>query len=135
MRLNRAVPRERRFVIEIAFRRTAWSDRRYVAQTVLAVAAVVVVLLVFVLSLLWATTAKSSGTVLGFGVALGPLAAPAVLLAMLLVGRRHVRRLFVPVMLKHACCPSCGHTLTGLTPEDDGCVVCPECGAAWRMMA
>ena len=135
LRWNRAVPRERRLAIGRAFHRTAWADRRYVAQTILAIGVVVVVIIVFVLSLLWATAANSNGTVLGFSVALGPLAAPVVLLAMLLVGRRHVRRLFVPVMLEHACCPSCGYDLTGLTPEDDGCVVCPECGAAWRMTA
>lgn len=29
-------------------------------------------------------------------------------------------------------CGACGFELDGLTPEDDGCVVCPECGAAWR---
>lgn len=29
-------------------------------------------------------------------------------------------------------CPACGYALEGLTPETDGCVVCPECGAAWR---
>lgn len=30
-------------------------------------------------------------------------------------------------------CPSCRYSLRGLTPEADGCTVCPECGAAWRM--
>jgi len=29
-------------------------------------------------------------------------------------------------------CGSCGHDLTGLAPEADGCRVCSECGAAWR---
>lgn len=29
-------------------------------------------------------------------------------------------------------CGSCGYALSGLTPGDDGCVVCPECGGAWR---
>ena len=29
-------------------------------------------------------------------------------------------------------CPICGFALNGLTPGDDGCTVCPECGAAWR---
>ncbi len=32
-------------------------------------------------------------------------------------------------------CSSCWYDLSGQTPEDDGCVVCPECGAAWRMGA
>ncbi len=29
-------------------------------------------------------------------------------------------------------CPQCLYELHGLPAEDDGCVVCPECGAAWR---
>lgn len=28
-------------------------------------------------------------------------------------------------------CGSCGYSLDMLRPERDGCVVCPECGAAW----
>ncbi len=31
------------------------------------------------------------------------------------------------------CCPSCGYDLLKLPVEDDGCRVCPECGAAWRL--
>ena len=30
-------------------------------------------------------------------------------------------------------CASCGYPIDHLTPEDDSCVVCPECGAAWRV--
>ncbi len=30
-------------------------------------------------------------------------------------------------------CPQCWYDLSSLTPEEDGCVVCPECGAAWRV--
>ena len=29
-------------------------------------------------------------------------------------------------------CPSCGYALVGLAMADDGCRVCPECGAAWK---
>lgn len=29
-------------------------------------------------------------------------------------------------------CPCCGYELSQLSIEPDGCVVCPECGAAWR---
>ncbi len=29
-------------------------------------------------------------------------------------------------------CAGCGYELKDLTPEGDGCVVCPECHAAWR---
>jgi hypothetical protein len=30
-------------------------------------------------------------------------------------------------------CPSCGYDLAGLEAGADGCTVCPECGAAWRL--
>lgn len=35
-------------------------------------------------------------------------------------------------MLDASLCPSCTHALEGLPRHDDGCVVCPECGAAWN---
>jgi len=30
-------------------------------------------------------------------------------------------------------CASCGYALAGLAPKTDRCVVCPECGSAWRV--
>ena len=30
-------------------------------------------------------------------------------------------------------CGGCTFSLAGLNPEPDGCTVCPECGAAWRL--
>jgi hypothetical protein len=32
-------------------------------------------------------------------------------------------------------CPSCGYSLGDLAAQPDGCTVCPECGAAWRLGA
>lgn len=29
-------------------------------------------------------------------------------------------------------CGSCGYSLNHIAPEADGCIVCPECGAAWK---
>ncbi len=37
---------------------------------------------------------------------------------------------FYPVIRR---CASCGYDLSGLKAEEDGCTVCPECGAAWRL--
>ena len=40
----------------------------------------------------------------------------------------------VATMLKDRHCPSCAYPLEGLRPDsDDGCIVCPECGGAWRL--
>ncbi|MBL4591421.1 MAG: hypothetical protein JKY96_05625 [Phycisphaerales bacterium] len=35
------------------------------------------------------------------------------------------------VFLEHGYCVSCGYSLVDLAKESDGCVVCPECNAAW----
>ncbi|QOI99054.1 MAG: hypothetical protein HRU70_00520 [Phycisphaeraceae bacterium] len=34
-------------------------------------------------------------------------------------------------MIRVGRCPSCAYPIAGLAPEPDGCVVCPECAAAW----
>ncbi len=43
----------------------------------------------------------------------------------------HHARLWVMQSL----CGACGYSLTGLNNAPDGCRVCPECGAAWRVLA
>lgn len=34
--------------------------------------------------------------------------------------------------LRDGVCPACGYNLFGLVVAEDGCLNCPECGAAWR---
>jgi hypothetical protein len=36
-------------------------------------------------------------------------------------------------MLGFRLCPSCAHGIGKIPPAPDGCTVCPECAAAWRM--
>ncbi len=36
-------------------------------------------------------------------------------------------------MLRFRICPACGYNLRKSEPESDGCIVCPECAAAWRL--
>ncbi len=36
------------------------------------------------------------------------------------------------IHLEHGKCAGCGYELKDLFVEDDGCVVCPECNAAWK---
>jgi hypothetical protein len=45
---------------------------------------------------------------------------------------RSVREL-VGAYLACGRCPSCGYKIEHVAAEGDGCVVCPECGAAWRI--
>lgn len=39
------------------------------------------------------------------------------------------------MMIRSRRCPACAYRLTGIDAESDGCVVCPECGAAWELDA
>lgn len=36
-------------------------------------------------------------------------------------------------LTSQAICSACGYHLRGISPEEDGCTVCPECNAAWRV--
>jgi hypothetical protein len=38
-----------------------------------------------------------------------------------------------PLLARCRMCLACGYDLSGLEAEGDGCVVCPECGGAWRV--
>lgn len=46
-------------------------------------------------------------------------------------GERRYRRQLGASYVAEGVCGSCGYSLRGLVREDDGCVVCPECGGAW----
>jgi hypothetical protein len=35
-------------------------------------------------------------------------------------------------IIKRGACLACGYAIAGIAQEDDGCRVCPECGAAWN---
>ncbi len=35
--------------------------------------------------------------------------------------------------LGRGACAACGYALEGVLAEQDGCAVCPECGAAWKL--
>ena len=41
----------------------------------------------------------------------------------------------VSTLIGKSCCGACGFGLADELPETDGCVICPECGAAWRPSA
>jgi hypothetical protein len=46
------------------------------------------------------------------------------------VGPSAIRRM---VRRRRGLCAKCGYDLDGLAAAPDGCTVCPECGAAWRL--
>lgn len=53
-------------------------------------------------------------------------------LAIIFVTRRIAANAIARDCVRAGYCASCGQDLTGLPRADDGCLVCPECGAAWR---
>jgi ribosomal protein L37AE/L43A len=46
-----------------------------------------------------------------------------------MLSKRHAGA--VELFLREGRCPGCSYVLDGVPAEGDGCVVCPECGAAW----
>lgn len=51
-----------------------------------------------------------------------------------LLGRRpDYTSLKVRRLLESGQCPGCLYKVWTVNPEPDGCTVCPECGAAWRV--
>ncbi|MEZ6242983.1 MAG: hypothetical protein R3B57_08070 [Phycisphaerales bacterium] len=55
----------------------------------------------------------------------------AVLLPRLLAGKAFVARRAAALSVLR--CPGCAYSLASASRDDDGYVVCPECGAAWRI--
>lgn len=48
---------------------------------------------------------------------------------------RFGRRALARSMLKRGFCPACKYAIATVHPKTDGCTVCPECGAAWKLNA
>jgi hypothetical protein len=66
------------------------------------------------------------------------LLAPALLMGIAYLLVRHSYSAAKDVraaVLAEGHCPSCGYALKGIVPEADGCIVCAECSAAWRVKA
>jgi hypothetical protein len=61
------------------------------------------------------------------------LAAVAMLIVLVLAVRRLDRIDRIQSMPAAGLCPACGYGIRGVRQADDGCTVCPECGAAWRV--
>lgn len=61
-----------------------------------------------------------------------PLGALPALLTLLIIRRVAPERIATTYLWANLC-GSCGYDLAAVEPEADGCRVCPECGAAWRI--
>ena len=48
-------------------------------------------------------------------------------------GHQFVRQHYHRAILAQRFCPACAYRLVQLDADEDGCTVCPECGAAWRL--
>ncbi len=98
----------------------------YCIALTIAVAAVVVLLIVFV-----------AGTTTRGWPLLGVLGLAACCFVWSLWSSRPVPlyRLFRRIVLENQVCPGCGWDLRKALPAADGCTVCPECEAAWKLTA
>ena len=58
-------------------------------------------------------------------------------LVVLLAAHAAGHMLYAPRVLEQPrarrACAGCDYDLEGIPPEADGCTLCPECGAAWRL--
>ena len=74
-----------------------------------------------------------------WGIVLGSLAIMAVMGVIVClgssIGRAGREESAREAMLAAGLCPSCGYQIDGGAVGVDGCTVCPECGAAWRLPA
>jgi hypothetical protein len=90
-------------------------------------------LLIFIFALPGAFTPAGSGS-LAVALSYAVFALPiAIVLAQVVVERRHNTPGFATFRLMRGLCASCGYAINAVTPGVDGCTVCPECGAAWRL--
>lgn len=56
-----------------------------------------------------------------------------IMVPMIWYGERRTAAVKAKALLEDQYCPSCRYTLRGVPGTADGCVICPECGAVWRM--
>ncbi len=100
--------------------RTAWRRAVEIGPLVLIVPSVAVIALAYWTSasmdLLWVGLC---GIVVGMGLRLA--------------AREETWVKLMPRRLDEGRCPVCEYRLDNLAVEEDGCTVCPECGAAWRL--
>ncbi len=77
--------------------------------------------------------APTSGGHWAGGITMAALILVPMIVGAIVVGGVAWRRVGPRLLRGAACCPSCASGLKGLAMEADGCTVCPECGAAWRL--
>lgn len=112
--------------VEAAWREIDWSgDKRvYFWRLVL----VCVIAVVICGSIGWAAAAWLRGWRYVAVLAIGPIVTLIAGKLILPTTRSASQGLYLAI----GRCAQCAYRLTDLKPELDGCVVCPECGAAWK---
>ncbi len=115
-----ALAKRLRDAIKVESRRITW------LRLAAGVGGVLVVISVMgVLASTWRWAANFNSVIFWVGVI-------ALSLGMRLMVRRQVARQVAATAVAEGICGGCAYTLEGVPVEPDGCLVCPECGAAWR---
>ncbi len=82
---------------------------------------------------IWLDEALPHGRVGDAVLILGLMSYPLALVVPVVVADRCFWRDVVRRRIAARLCGACVYPIGGLPPQDDGLVVCPECGAAWRL--
>jgi len=103
--------------------------------------ALVAILILLVMSLLWinpfVVRAIGVARISGWAGLIMPVVCGAgiwlIVTAALQYERFAARRRGLRLLAREGHCLRCLYSLRGIPPQKDGCTVCPECGAAWRL--
>ena len=121
LKVSREIPREARQEIEDQVRADFRADRRWKIELAIGLTVFMGILIALLVLPGLSYTPAMSGL------------PPLIVVVFIWSGRRYARGRYHRVILAKQYCPSCGYRLVGARPEGDGCTVCPECGAAWRL--
>ncbi len=115
-------------------RRIAWHERGVdFSRKEAAVQALVLLGVLIPMILLARPLAEAIGALAAF-IVNGVVAAATIAVLLRVIAGMRARKV-VARCLNERKCPACSYSLAGIAPEPDGCTVCPECGAAWRLTA
>lgn len=111
--------------VEAAWREIDWSGDKWVYYWRLVVVCVIAAVICGLIG--WAAAVWLRGWKYVAVVAIGPILTLIAGKLILPATKSPTQRLY----LDRGRCPQCAYRLSDLKPEADGCIVCPECGAAW----
>lgn len=109
----------------------AAGGEKQIRQTLLVVGAALLSMVIFFVGMGLARV-YARGTPMWIAPVCGIVVVQGIAIGLTRGSRRWTEPRIVSEVLKEGLCPSCGYNLHGIPVAEDGCVVCPECGSAWK---